>query len=86
MSVFIEQRWNRLLMCQQAHLSLNMHILLENIEYFIENSRKVLKQSRTSTVVVVEIDHRQFVIKRSNTRSVMHFIRRLFSRSRAKKN
>jgi hypothetical protein len=37
-------------------------------------------------VIVVEIDNRQVVIKRSNTKHWSQAFRRLFSRSRAKKN
>jgi tRNA A-37 threonylcarbamoyl transferase component Bud32 len=59
---------------------------LANVDSVIQNATHVLKNDRTSTVVVINLDGIDMVIKRSNTKDIWHFIRRLFWRSRAQKN
>lgn len=63
-----------------------MQYLLENIEQQIQNPWKILKSDHTSKVVVVKIDSQLLVVKSFNTKSKIHFCRRLFQQSRASIN
>jgi len=60
--------------------------VLQDVDYAMRNPSSILKDDPTSTVVVVNIDSRAVVVKRANTKGVVHFLRRLFCVSRAKKN
>ena len=61
----------------------------ESLEKFISdpssfiNPEKLLKQGNTSTVALVEIDERMFVLKRYNIKGFWHGISRMFRPSRA---
>lgn len=63
-----------------------MQKVLQNVDSAMQNALCILKDDPTSTVVVVKIDSHQVVIKRANTKGVIHFLRRLVCPSRAKKN
>ncbi|MGD9591431.1 MAG: lipopolysaccharide kinase InaA family protein [Candidatus Berkiella sp.] len=78
--------WKQSILCQQSFYTPAMQALLSDIDTYIKNPLKVLKDDPTSTVVVVEVDNRKLVLKRANTKDWMHFIRRFFSPSRARKN
>lgn len=60
--------------------------LFEKIDQMMANAPIVLKNDATSTVVVIEVDGQKWVVKRSNTRSWLHALRRAFQTSRAKRN
>ncbi|MCS5707520.1 lipopolysaccharide kinase InaA family protein [Candidatus Berkiella cookevillensis] len=60
--------------------------VLSNIEYHMTYPERVLKNDPTSTVVVIVVDGQQWVIKRANTKGILHCIRRAFLPSRAFKN
>lgn len=60
--------------------------LLDNIERVMRSPWRILKDDRTSTVVVVEWNQEKWVIKRANTKSIFHACRRAFLPSRASKN
>lgn len=72
--------------CQKQYYTPEMQNLLQNLPCRIQNPVKVLKDDLTSTVVVVKVDEHYVVVKRSNAKNWTHFIRRLFSISRAQKN
>lgn len=86
MITIITQRWNKYIECQKAHYSAAMQRILENIDEAIEQPWKILKNDATSTVVVLKVDDRLIVVKRANTKNIIHFCRRLWWRTRAKKN
>jgi len=80
------QRWNKYIHCQKRYFSPELKTLLENIDNFIAQNTTLLKNDETSTVALCEIDQQKMVIKRANTKGIVHFIRRLFQISRAQKN
>lgn len=79
------RRWGHYIYGQKRYFTPAFNEMLENIDHFLENSI-FLKNDETSTVGLCEIDKQQIVIKRANTKGIMHFIRRLFQSSRAQKN
>lgn len=86
MALITLRKWDKTLWCQAEFYTQNMQVVLNNLDSYIAKPWKVLKDDPTSTVVVVEIDGKFFVIKRANTKNIWHAIRRSFCRSRAKKN
>lgn len=60
--------------------------LLNNIDAIMAASLLVLKDDPTSTVVVIEINQQKWVVKRANTKGIVHALRRAFLPSRAYKN
>lgn len=85
MNTIAIRQTHKYIQCQKQDYP-QLQALLANIEHFLQNPIKVLKDDATSTVAVVCLKKRQVVIKRFNARNKWHFFRRLFSRSRAKKN
>lgn len=79
------QRWNKYICCQKRFFSSSMCALFEDLDEALANST-LLKNDATSTVGTLLIDDQQIVIKRSNTKGLVHFIRRLFQTSRARIN
>jgi len=63
-----------------------MQEVLQDMDSAMQNPLRILKDDPTSTVVVVNIDGHPVVVKRANTKGVIHFLRRLVCPSRAKKN
>lgn len=53
---------------------------------FNHDSAKILKNGRSSTVIKVILDKRQFVIKRYNIKGIFHYLRRCFRDTRAKES
>lgn len=86
MAVIKFSHWRQYILCQQSFYTAHMQKVLNQIEEYIEKPVKVLKHDRTSTVVVIKIDERLFVVKRANTKGIVHAIRRCFSVSRAARN
>ncbi len=86
MAIVRINQWRQSILCQQSYYTPAMRALLLDIDNTIKNPLQVLKDDPTSTVVVVEVDGHKLVIKRANTKDWMHFIRRFFSPSRARKN
>lgn len=68
--------------CDRAHDSPAMRSALENLDQVIATGRP-LKQGRTSTVSIAEIDGREVVIKRYNIKNPLHACIRALRRSRA---
>ncbi|NQY25708.1 MAG: hypothetical protein HRT92_00860 [Piscirickettsiaceae bacterium] len=56
--------------------------LINNVDSLMDNG-KVLKAGNSATVVRVELDGRDLVIKRYNIKGIWHFLRRCFRPSRA---
>ncbi len=86
MSLITINSWNKLIQCQKTFYTPLMAGILNNIEQAMQCPLKILKSDQTSTVVVVEVGAQLLVIKRANTKSVIHYLRRLFLPSRARKN
>jgi len=86
MDSLVVKSWRRYIRCQSAWYTPSMQHLLDNIEHYLASPYKVLKQDTTSKVVVVKINDALLVIKRANTKSKGHAIRRLFATSRARKS
>lgn len=60
--------------------------VVDNIEFHFMHPLKVFKDDATSTVILIKVYGRPFVIKRSNTKSFVHLLRRALQKSRAQKN
>jgi tRNA A-37 threonylcarbamoyl transferase component Bud32 len=57
--------------------------LLNNLDFEISKAKSYLKNDPTSTVCLYELNGEMVVIKRSNTKNRLHFLRRSFRKSRA---
>jgi hypothetical protein len=79
-------KWNRRIVCQPQFSTQNMQAVFRDLDTTILSASKILKDDPTSTVVIVNIDNKPLVIKRANTKGLIHFIRRLVCVSRARKN
>lgn len=82
----VTHSWNKYILCENTFYTPSMQALLQDIDHVIAHPESVLKNDRTSTVVLVKVDEKWLVIKRANTKDWTHGVRRLFSLSRAKKN
>lgn len=61
--------------------------LCSHIEDYMAKPQRVLKDDVTSTVVVIKVDNNnEWVVKRANTKSMLHACRRAFQTSRAHHN
>jgi len=74
-----------LVMCRREYYTAAMQNLLTNPdEYLDKTSGQFFKNiSDTSTVKVVTVDNRQYVVKRYNLRGFWYSVKRIFRRSRA---
>lgn len=79
-------KWNKLTVCQSQRYTKKMQGVLQDPDTSINKSCTILKNDPTSTVVVVQVDNQSLVIKRANTKGLLHFMRRLVCTSRAQKN
>jgi tRNA A-37 threonylcarbamoyl transferase component Bud32 len=71
-------------MVDRQYASKEILALLENPDRaFFHETAQLLKVGGSSTVVKVEINGQALVIKRYNTKSIRHFLRRLFRKTRA---
>jgi GT2 family glycosyltransferase/tRNA A-37 threonylcarbamoyl transferase component Bud32 len=77
--------WNNYIRCQEAYYTPAMKAVLADIEGAMHTAWKVLKNDDSSTVVVIKVDGTDVVIKRANAQGI-HYFRRLFRCSRARKN
>ncbi|MDX1902309.1 MAG: lipopolysaccharide kinase InaA family protein [Gammaproteobacteria bacterium] len=64
----------------------SMMVMLKNPKYVFQQEHKMLKEGRSSTVIQSILDHRAFVIKRYNNKSIFHWLRRCFKKSPALKS
>ncbi|MCL5261609.1 MAG: lipopolysaccharide kinase InaA family protein [Gammaproteobacteria bacterium] len=86
MTDIIQQSWRRLLICNQQYFSEKMQEFFANPDFFLENTKLPFYKSiagDTTTVAVVAIDNKKFVVKRYNTKSIWHSIKKLLRQSRA---
>lgn len=60
--------------------------LVHRLDSIINQADVTLKNDHTSTVVVVTVGKQKWVIKRSNTKGLLHAVRRAFQTSRALHN
>jgi serine/threonine protein kinase len=79
-------RKHKVVHCKAAFYTPHMHTLLTNLDEAFKNSFKILKHDSSSSVALINVDEHVLVLKRSNTKDWLHFLRRLFLQSRAKKN
>ena len=80
------QHWNKIILCQKSYYTPAMVSVLDSIDNAIFSAEKILKNDATSTVALLKIDDQLLVVKRLNTKNWLHFFRRLFQNSRARKN
>ena len=73
-------------MVDRQHLSPELINFIENPDAFFSNPSAILKAGRSSTVIKVTINQREYVIKRYNMKNIFHRIRRLLRQTRAKKS
>lgn len=70
--------------CRREYLTPELQAFLDNIhEHFEGECKSFLKQGRSSTVCLAEVGGLRLVIKRYNTKGLVHSIRRAFRTSRA---
>jgi tRNA A-37 threonylcarbamoyl transferase component Bud32 len=74
---YVEQRFDRFLVCNRASFEGNIASLIENIDVHFERGL-VIKAGDTTTVVRLYIDGAAFVIKRYNVKSWRHRLMRLW--------
>ncbi|MBS0290250.1 MAG: hypothetical protein JSS07_09485 [Proteobacteria bacterium] len=86
MRIIRKRNWHEKILCQENYYTPTMQKVLQDIESYIEDPVKVLKDDPTSTVVVIEVDSRLLVVKRANTKGWIHVVRRIFTPSRAMRN
>lgn len=79
------QRWNKYICCQKQYFTPAMEKAFVDLDGFLAKAT-LLKDDDTSTVGLIEIDKQKMILKRSNTKSIIHFFRRMFQISRAQKN
>ncbi len=82
-SLFLfKKKWHQLIICNKNHLSNEMTKLLAHPDKFIEQG-KFLKKGKSATISLVCLNDKKYVIKRYNTKNILHAIRKLFRTSRA---
>ncbi len=86
MTIITHHTWYQFMQCQAHCYTPQMQAVLANIENVIHNAASVLKDDASSTVVVVNVDGRDLVIKRTNAKNWFYKLRRLFAMTRAQKN
>ena len=79
-------RWNEVIQCKTVFYTPMMQWLLANLDTVLAASQRVLKNDKTSKVIIIKIDEHELVVKRSNTKGWLHFLRRLFLQTRASNN
>jgi len=82
----IIKTFRKFIQIDQRFDSIEMRSVFGNLDKIFLEPIKTLKNDATSTVVLAKINHQLFVIKRANTKSRMHSLRRAFKISRAQKN
>lgn len=80
------RRWDRYFCCQKKYFTSELAALIEHIDRAMATAPVILKKGNSSTVVQLVLGGRICVVKRANTRHMLHFLRRLFQSSRAMKN
>jgi len=73
-------------MTRRNHLRKDLHFFLENPDFFFNDNAIFLKRGRSATVIRVQLDECDVVIKRYNVKSIWHFLRRFFRNTRAKES
>lgn len=74
--------WNHYIVYERSLESAQLQDFLRAPDAYIERG-KIIKAGRSATVAIVEIDAKQYVLKRYNIKSLWHRIRRQFRPSRA---
>lgn len=73
------------LVCERQYWSSELQKVLADPDTAMRHGRS-LKNGNSATVVEIEVDGRQLVVKRYNIKSFMHGIKRLFKSSRARRS
>lgn len=76
-------RFNRSIMYDRNYESPEFLKLLEKPEQYLQGAVSFLKKGNSATVAQINIDQRQFVMKRYNIKNFFHWCRRAFRPSRA---
>ena len=74
--------WNHYIVYKRSLESAALQAFLQTPDTFIERG-KIIKAGRSATVALVEIDDKQYIVKRYNIKSLWHRFRRQFRASRA---
>lgn len=77
-----KNKWDQLTVCNRNYLTKEMLELIKYPDNFIDNG-EFLKKGNSTTISVIALNDRKFVIKRYNTKNIIHAIRRAFRQSRA---
>lgn len=77
------KQWTQHIIYASKYASPALLNLLNNLDQEMLKAKHYLKDDKTSTVCLYELDGKQIVIKRSNTKNWFHAVRRSFCQSRA---
>lgn len=77
------KQWTQHIIFASKYASPALMNLLNNLDQEMLKAKHCLKDDKTSTVCLHELDGKQIVIKRSNTKNWLHAVRRNFCKSRA---
>ncbi|MFO1256910.1 MAG: lipopolysaccharide kinase InaA family protein [Gammaproteobacteria bacterium] len=77
------KQWTQHIVYSPKYASPALTNLLQHLDEEILKAKHRLKDDKTSTVCLYELDGKPIVIKRSNTKNWFHAIRRSFCKSRA---
>lgn len=78
-----KKTFKRVITCNQEYYTNTIGQLLNNIDQYLNSSKTILKDDRTSTVKILTLDSQKVVIKCYNTKNHLHFIRRALRKTRA---
>jgi len=78
----IVRDWNHFIVYKRTMESTALQAFVQAPDTFIENG-KMIKAGSSTTVALIEIDNKQYVVKRYNMTSLWYRVRRLFRPSRA---
>lgn len=83
-AIICRKSWWQFSACVREHDSENMRLFLSNPEAMLNGPvKKTLKNGNSSTVVLIEINGRKYVVKRYNIKSFWHGIKRALQATRA---
>lgn len=82
-----EKTVNHVWVCDNADLTDELAVFLNAPEYlFLTQTMRILKEDATTTVGVVQMGDRCLLVKRYNIKHVIHRLKRLLTKTRAKKS
>jgi len=76
---FVQRRSDRFVVCDRAIRSDELNNFIDNPNRYIDQGEMV-KAGNTSTVVIVTIQQKRYLLKRYNIKNISHDLRRIFGR------